>query len=251
MDHRSFLRQISLLGIFQSGDDNIRSWRKLPILLRSTRIHEASPPPLDTSDYLRVFTGEGRQFGDIKGQNRAILEEFFSIMKPRWRRIAQTHLRFVIGINIRRARDFRDAKAEEDYVYQGGLRTPLRWFVDAIRYVRSIIGHEAAALVISDGSEKDLAEVLREEPITLLRPGCAASDLYALAHSQVLIGSGGSSFSAWGSYFAQCPTITIRGQSLRWFALDHGPSVYIGDFHRDDPPPLFRDNLLQLRSHIY
>jgi hypothetical protein len=250
IDHWNFLRQISLIGIFQPGNDDIIGWKKLSILLRASPIHEASPPILDTYNYLRIFSGEGRQFRDLEGHNRVLSTELLSIIKPRWRSVAQSHLGFVIGVNIRRGKDFRDAKTEEDYITQGGLRTPLRWFVHAIKYVRSIIGRDAAALVISDGSEEDLAEILKEEPIRLLRPGCAASDLYALAHSQVLIGSGGSSFSAWGSYFAQCPTITIRGQSLRWFGLSHDPSVYVGNFHPDDPPPLFRDNLLRIRSDI-
>jgi hypothetical protein len=36
----------------------------------------------------------------------------------------------------------------------------------------------------------------------------------------VLIGSGGSSFSAWASFLSRAATISHTGQSLQWFKLD-------------------------------
>lgn len=105
-------------------------------------------------------------------------------------------------------------------------------------------------MVVTDGSPNDLREVLEQGSITLLRPGCAPSDLYTLSRSRVLIGSGGSSFSAWASFFAQCPTVTIPGHSLAWFKLDHGASIYVGDFDPRSPPELFCKNLLALRRDL-
>jgi hypothetical protein len=235
------------LGIFQAGDGDYSCWDKARVSAFLPQISEEDDPPNGIKNYIRVFFGEGNQFKDINGRNPQLRGEFAEIIKPRWRKLAEANRGFVIGVNVRRGKDFRDAASEEDFLRFGLLRTPLHWFIDSLRFVRSILGQHATALVVSDGTAQDLAELLREEPITLLRPGSAASDLYSLAGSRVLIGSGGSSFSAWASYFAQCPTITIGGQSLRWFALDHGASTFVGDFHPDDPPSLFVENLRNLK----
>jgi hypothetical protein len=236
-----------MMGIFQAGESDYSCWDKVHMAAFWPRIAEKDDLPTGISSYVRVFVGEANQFKDLSGRNQQLLDEFASIIKPRWRKLAEANRGFVIGVNVRRGKDFRDPTTEEDFLRFGMLRTPLRWFIDSLRFVRSILGQQTTALVVSDGTAHDLAEMLQEEPITLLRPGSAASDLYSLAGSRVLIGSGGSSFSAWASYFAQCPTITIRGQSLRWFALDHGASTFVGDFYPDDPPPLFVENLRKLK----
>jgi hypothetical protein len=247
----NFLRQISLLGQLRAPQDYIKGCNKMYALATATIISETAPPPSPGGiKYLRIFSGEGRAFEGINGRNEQLRLEFASIVKPKWLRLAQQNRNFTIGINIRRGKDFRDPASEDEYLTTYQLRTPLRWFITALRYIRSTLGYDARALVVSDGSPEDLSEILKEGNIRLLRPGCASSDLYALSYSKVLIGSGGSTFSAWASFFAQCPTITIRGQSLRRFFLDHGSSIYVGDFIVDDPPELFRENLLQLKSQI-
>jgi len=48
----------------------------------------------------------------------------------------------------------------------------------------------------------------------------ALEDLLTLARAKVIIGSGGSSFTAWGAFLAQAHVITVQGQSLTWFNLD-------------------------------
>ncbi len=251
LDHKSFLRQISLVGAFENAPDYIKGGEKLRRLLGAKRVAEDSienPGANDT--FVRVFRGEGRQFADINGHNKELLSEYRLIVKHNWRQFVEKSPKFVIGINIRRGKDFKDARTEEEFLTRGAVRTPLWWFVDALRYTRSVLGSEAPALLVSDGTESDLAPVLAEGSVSLLRPGCASSDLYALSRSLVLIGSGGSSFSAWASFFARCPTITIKGQSLRWFSLDHGDDIFVGEFHPDSRPDLFHQNLNELKQRL-
>jgi hypothetical protein len=69
--------------------------------------------------------------------------------------------------------------------------------------------------------------------VTLLETPCAMTDLFALSKCRFLLGSGGSSFSAWASFIEKIPT-TIEGQSLNWFKLsknstDHWVETYNPD----------------------
>lgn len=251
LDHKNFLRQISLVGAFESPPGYIKGAEKLRCVFGAKRIDEDSIESSRGNDiFIRVFRGEGRQFADINGHNKELLSEYRLIVKHNWRQFVDNKPEFVIGINIRRGKDFKDAHSEEEYVSRGALRTPLWWFVDALRYSRSVLGAKTPALIVSDGTESDLAPVLSEGFVSLLRPGCASSDLYALSRSRVLIGSGGSSFSAWASFFARCPTITIKGQSLRWFSLNHGDDIYVGEFHPDSRANLFHQNLIELKKEL-
>jgi hypothetical protein len=77
------------------------------------------------------------------------------------------------------------------------------------------------------------------ENVRLHRPGCAASDLLVLSQTKVLLGSGGSSFSAWASFFGEIPTVTIPGQSLTWFKLQHKNGSFVGEFDPGHPNSSF------------
>ena len=48
-----------------------------------------------------------------------------------------------------------------------------------------------------------------------------ANNLVLLSDAKVILGSGGSSFTAWGSFLSKAITITIPGQSLQWFKVSN------------------------------
>jgi len=144
-----------------------------------------------------------------------------------------------IAINVRRAKDFPEAKPEDLISPTGPVRTPLQWFIQSLKVMHSYLGYQAKAFVVSDGSEHDLKELLTIENVFFVRPGCTISDLLALSRAKVLIASGGSSFSAWGSFLGQPPTISLPGQSLSWFGLQRKNGPYIGAFDPCEPSDTF------------
>jgi hypothetical protein len=179
-----------------------------------------------------------------------IRSELEAITKPKWLSLAERNAGAVIGVNIRRGKDFKDATCADDYLHKGAIRTPLAWFCRSIIRVRNLIGSSAPAIVVSDGTERDLAPVLALPNISILRPGCAISDLHVLARTRVLIASGGSSFSAWASYLGQIPTLTIPGQSLAWFELRLTNGAYLGGFDPDNPSPDIERQLTELGRNL-
>jgi hypothetical protein len=127
------------------------------------------------------------------------------------------------------------------------FRTPLQWFVDALALVRRAAGWTVPALLVSDGSAVDLAPILRLDRVELVRPGCALGDLWTLARSRVLLGSGGSSFSAWAAFLGGMPTVTMAGQSLEWFGLRGDGDRYLGELDIEAPDERF---LAQCRAAL-
>jgi hypothetical protein len=220
----NYLRQIMLAGVFQ-------------------------PRP---GEYLRprgnerIFEGESDQFASLMPHRKTLLAEFIAMTRPRWRTVAAAHPA-VIGANIRLGRDFRAARSEADFFTGGALLTPLDWFHDTILQVRSVLGNSASIIIVSDGTEAALQKILALENTKLVRPGCAASDLLALANVKVLIGSGGSSFSAWASYFSGALTVTIPGQNLTWFQLPPEPN-FVSVFDPRKPDIEFLRRLEALRD---
>jgi hypothetical protein len=224
-----YLNQIVLFGVFRRHPAEAGLARLTRDLLVGHRLPEpedltVSPPEGVPAAYIafREMGGVYHSFQQLAGEETFLYQRLTEITRQRWLSTVRglSHFaRNAIGLNVRRGKDFRDAKRPADWLCQGGLRTPLRWFIDMLRYVRERVGQDTPALLVSDGSPDDLQPLLACGNVTFARPGCAASDLLLLSKTKVLIGSGGSSFSAWASYFGRMPTITHPGSSLSWFGL--------------------------------
>jgi hypothetical protein len=186
------------------------------------------------------FRGPGACFSVLTAHQRLVRQALRQITRPRWLAQAAAFRQPVIGINVRRGKDFHEP-ATDTSVVRYPFRTPLQWFVDALILVRREVGWTVPALLVSDGSAADLAPILRLERVELVRPGSAIGDLWTLARSRVLLGSGGSSFSAWAAFLGAMTTVTIPGQSLEWFGLRRAGDRYLGELDIESPDEAFLD----------
>jgi hypothetical protein len=244
IDIHNYHRQFLLLDLFEPPRNSIRGLTKLALLARAERIPEPAtfddpPSAANGRDSIITFSGERGQFRDLYGMNGFLLSALQQMAKPKWRRLADLNAGALIGVNIRRGKDFHEAVDPSDFFVKGPLRTPLSWFRKCILHIRAVLGFSAPVIVTSDGTASNLGAILALDNVELLRPGCAISDLLALARTKILIGSGGSSFSAWASYLGNMPTITIPGQSLTWFKLTHSNSTFVGEYDPCVPNPEF------------
>ena len=174
----------------------IRGLRTLPEYIGGARrlLVEAMSP----ADIL-VFRGEAGRLADLHGHEIDLLTALQRISTTR----APVHKAYV-GMHVRLG-DFSDA-----------ARTPLSWFLSALRAIRGKIGAEVPALVVSDGSKADLAEVLAQPRVQLVRTGVPLADLLVLSQARVLLASG-SSFSAWAAFLGGMPAVTHEAHSLAWY----------------------------------
>lgn len=240
---RSYHRQILLLGLFDSPPGDIRGAKKACLELTCRRLAEPTnfsilPNELPKKGIF-VFRGEGDCFRPLFGYEAFLLEALRAMTRARWLKLVEETGSVPIGINVRLAKDFPRMTPKDLVSPTGPIQTPIDWFVQTLKAIRSEAGYPAKAYVVSDGSRRDLRELLALENVYLLRPGCAISDLLVLSKSRVLIASGGSAFSAWAVFLGGMPSVSIPGQPLAWFGLRGSSDTYLGELRPDRPPEAF------------
>jgi Glycosyl transferase family 11 len=204
-------------------------------------LHDTSVDP--RASKMVVFRGERDHFHALNGWDEVLLEEIRGMTRERWLGRVDEVGDVIVGIHIRRG-DFVEARSENDFILRGGIRTPIDWFVQSIVAVRTMLGYPVPALVVSDAPNSALADLLRQEAVTRADTGSAIGDLLVLSKAQLLIASGGSSFSAWAAFLGQMPTVSYPGQSLTWFKIVPVLGQYLGEWsHRTSTPPLLAKNI--------
>jgi hypothetical protein len=124
-----------------------------------------------------------------------------------------------IALHVRRG-DFRQRASYEETVGTVNSLLPLGWYMSALEAVRRKCGKPLRAWVFSDGTEEELAPLLAMEQVERAEFGSSIADILALSRSRLLIASG-STFSQWGTYLGQVPTIAHPGKIDQHLLLDH------------------------------
>jgi len=182
--------------------------------------------------------GDYHSFTPLAGEQRFLRERLTSIVRQKWRNLILSYDGYAstaIGVHIRYGRGFREAEKKEDFFLKGTIKTPSTWFVDTLKTIRDKVGFDVPVLLVSDGEINELEPILNLSNVRLVRPACPISDLLLLSHTRLLVGSGGSSFSAWASYLGGIPTFVHPGQCLSWFGLPKSPSGHVCTFDPANP----------------
>ncbi|MBS1665953.1 MAG: hypothetical protein JST58_01110 [Bacteroidetes bacterium] len=199
----------------------------------------AEPLSLDTvisEDNVVIDFAMHHEFTPLLAYREMIGQELRNITKDKWLSWLKNIPDFPIGMNIRLGNDFRNAQSKDDFMKKGALKTPLSWFKESLELIRQIKNNPVPAFIISDGTRAQLKELLDMPNVHFIETPTAMTDLFALSRCKLLLGSGGSSFSAWASFLGKMPTLTIYGQSLDWFKLSPSLEVhYVGTLDPDKP----------------
>ena len=237
---RAYARQILLFGLFQPRAGEIVGLTKFSLQMSSQRI--AVPDKLDSlvnlpnnNDVIITFSGTGGMFNELNSWENFIREQLVIMTRPRWHHVVEKYGIPEIAINVRLGNDFHIAQSPNDYWQKGGIKTPLDWFIDSLQTIRDAAGYDARAVVVSDGTSRQLAPLLSLPNVTFIRPGCAISDLLTLANSKIMLASGASSFSAWAAFLGQMPVISHPGQPLTWFGMLPQQNQFVGEYNPDIP----------------
>jgi hypothetical protein len=235
------------LGLFRRSRHEVAGperWWALATLRRLEEPHDLRRP-LVSGPMRGVVTFEGLSdfFARLDGHGDLLRSRLLEIARPD---IVQHVSRLEcppIGIHVRRG-DFREVPPTE--LAQGQVRTPLEWYVETLRQVRAAAGSTSPAFVVSDGDEAELAALLRAPDVRLVRTGTALGDLLLLTRARVLLGSQGSSFSAWGSFFGGAPVATVPGIGFdEEFQYRRAQGPYVGTFDPARPSPAFIEDAVR------
>ncbi|MDP9036116.1 MAG: alpha-1,2-fucosyltransferase, partial [Myxococcota bacterium] len=166
------------------------------------------------------FAGQGSAFAPLLRDHALLGEELRAIVRPEF--LPGPENRPFIAVHVRRG-DFSMPSSTELARGQHNFRIPIDWYVAALRSLRNSLGRAVAALVFSDGTERELEPLLAERFTTMSRSKHAASDLLKMSEAGALIASG-STFSMWASFLGQVPAIWYPGQR-RELLLREGPGA--------------------------
>lgn len=101
-----------------------------------------------------------------------------------------------IGVHIRRG-DFKVAN----------FITPVSYFVNLIKIIRSIYGEALSVTLFTDAEEDEIRDILRLENVELAKNKFDITDILQLSKSNFLLLSKDSSFSYWASFLSHGITI--------------------------------------------
>ncbi len=247
IDYRSYVRQIVLLGLFKRrrGDLGVieGAWRTwyLPPIGEAEWVTPPGPDVTPSQGPAKVrFDAGVYNFAQLNGWNRFLYDELRLITRERHLAFADSWGEVPVGVNIRCGNDFRPPPLDPNYSRVGWLqKTPLSWFVETLTLIRQAVGYPVRALVVSDGTEGLLKDILEMENVVFLRPGSAISDLLVLSRSRILLASASSTFSAWAAFFGEMPTVTAPGHPLTKRGIEPLQGQFIGEFDPRDPSQAF------------
>ena len=227
-DHRTYS------DLFLANERYITGWRKPWCLARYRWIPESEAlnstvPPGSVVE----FRGMKDFFAPFLNDQALVYREL--------RRIAQkSHLAAFseanpapIGIHVRRG-DFIQRSHYEDILAAHNSLLPLDWYIDALNAVREKAGCDVPAFVFSDGTEEELEALVSLPRVRRVDYGSGLGDMLGLSRSRLLIASG-STFSMWGSYLGQVPTLWHPGKLLQHVLTEH--SEHEIEWEPGDPLP--------------
>jgi len=142
-------------------------------------------------------------FRNLLGKHERVRRELYRITKPQFLPSKTFHQPF-IGIHVRMG----DYPPMPTVPKHASLlyRLPVDWYVKALHAIRLAIKTDLPAIVFSDGSDHELAELLELPRVTRSPYRAAITDLLALSMASVIITSR-STFSLWGCYLGQVPSV--------------------------------------------
>jgi len=213
-DHRTYS------DLFRPNDRYVSGWRKPWYLARyrwiseQQALDEGAPP-----GSVVEFRGMEDKFAPFVEDHELVYGELLKIARPEHLEAFSDPDPAPIGIHVRRG-DFVQQASYRDMLDIDNSVLPLAWYIEALQAVRARAGRDVPAYVFSDGTEEELTELLALPAVRRVDYGSGLGDMLGLSRSRLLIASG-STFSMWGSYLGQVPTIWHPKKLLQHVLLEH------------------------------
>jgi len=212
-----YLRQLMLLGLFKNRAGDVGPFRGRMMMLKSRVISERqffqNQYINNSRNVVVVFRSfESTPFATLLQHRDFLKRELLKIVKVKYLDIVQKWSEIPLVMNIRCGNDFLPPTQGKQIM--GHQKTSLQWFADVLCLIRRRSKQRLPALVVSDGPKEELRPLFDLEDTFLLEPRSAISDLLVMSKAKILLASGASSFSAWGSFLGNGLCISFPGQNM-------------------------------------
>jgi len=203
--------------LFLKAPGEVSGIRKLKLLSTLPRIPVADlangslPGSIANGRGLLVeFDNAGALFKRILADHKFVRSELLRITRPKHKTGLEHDFGQSISVHVRLG-DFRVES----------LENPISWYVGAINEVRRDIGSDLPVHVFSDGDDADLGPILNIRGTNRIGFGSSIADMWALSSANILIATGGSTFSKWASYLGRMPVIYPPGTLYQKLYLEN------------------------------
>lgn len=206
-------------------------WHRLKAAfhLKTSRI--IAEPPLTNSPSFHIQKNSLYLFRDVVTNNDLfdglrehkdfLKKEIEQLVKPALRSKLNQYPMPVISVHIRRG-DFKIANPI----------TPLSFFINAVRQIRSIVNAEWPVTVFTDAEPYEIEAMLNEPGVTLAAPKPDILDILLMSKSKAIVLSQSSTFSYWSAFLSDAVVFlnhndwqkTITGNSAREFRITENDS---------------------------
>ena len=242
-----YLGRIALVGLFRRDPQDLSflalPWLRLKFFGKAFRERAITPSSVfepGHGDSLVLIDGRVDHFGDLNIHQARLKQDFYRIVASRHLDRVSAMPSFPIGINLRLGKDFLPPplshSLSEGYQWVGWLQqTPLAWFIETLQLIRKHSGWCVPAVVVSDGTAHQLSQLLQLPETYHLSPSNAVIDLLVLSKTQLLLGSGSSTFSAWAAFLGQQPAFTAPGHPFTNLKLEPLAGQMIASFDPRQP----------------
>jgi len=249
VNYPSYMRQIALWDLFQqrAGDTGILAG------YFKTRLMKVIDEPNNLNDFPKEAANKkiifqyklSDNFQPLNGWSEFLHNELRAITKKKYLALADKPKSIPIGIVVRCGNDYDEPSSDDCITLKYGEKTPVKWFVRMLQMIRNEIGEDVNAYVVSDGTTRQLAELLAMKNTHFVRPGSAISDLLTISRAKVLLAAGTSTFSAWASFLGQMPSASHPGQPLTNWGVVPMRKQFIGEINPQNPLPEFIEQVKQ------
>jgi hypothetical protein len=108
----------------------------------------------------------------------------------------------------------------------------MSWFAGVVASLQRALGPDTNVLVFSDGTDRQLRDLLALNGARRLSFGSSIADMVALSLAPVIVGTAGSTFGAWGAFLGKVPSVWPPGGLTKhlWLPEDqHAIEADAGD----------------------
>jgi hypothetical protein len=142
-----------------------------------------------------------KRFEGLTNDRGLVINQLNNIIRPSIKKRLEELKPPCIGVHIRMA-DFKKIKEGEEFGREGATRTPEDYFVKTIQSIRNTYGDNLPVSIFTDGSKKEFCSLLQQPKIHFIEGNNDLVDLLLLSKSDIIITSGGSTFSYWAAFLS-------------------------------------------------
>jgi len=190
------------------------------------------------ADCLYLFSKSGYTFTPYEPYRARIVDELKLSLRPSLQVEADQISTPHIGIHIRCGDGFKKPELGSDgFIRTGWLQqTPINWFVETLLLFRRHANWDVPAVLFSDGSAHQLEPLLNLPGVYLGRGSSAVVDLFALAKSRLILGSGSSTFSAFAAFLGYSDVLTAPGHPFSNYGLSNSKDQVVASVNPRETP---------------